>query len=173
MRTASSFGSFPLPPRHSLIAVVLAFLAPDFARADAPAPPPDLADYIRKDDQAFAWKQTGTIDVDGDTVFELDLTSQKWQGITWAHKLQVFVPKGKKFASTMVLWNQGGTPNPASGLLGLQIAQKVGAPVAFLYGIPNQPLFGGKREDALIAETFVKYLETKDPTWPLLFPMVK
>jgi PhoPQ-activated pathogenicity-related protein len=55
----------------------------------------------------------------------------------------------------------------------MAIAEKVGAPVVFVYGIPNQPLFGNKREDALIAETFVRYLATKDGSWPLLFPMVK
>jgi PhoPQ-activated pathogenicity-related protein len=60
----------------------------------------------------------------------------------------------------------------------MEMAKKANAPVAFLYGIPNQPLFGddkkkGLTEDALIAETFVRYLGSKDESWPLLFPMVK
>src|SRR5262249_3606842 len=141
------------------------------ARADGP--PAALTDYVYKEDKSFAWKAVGKTESDAGTVYEIDLTSQTWHEITWTHKLQVFVPRGVKPQPTMVLWNQGGRPSPSSGLLGLGLATKIGAPVAFLYGIPNQPLFGGKSEDALIAETFVRFLETKDPSWPLLFPMVK
>ena len=153
--------------------IALVLLLPLSARAEAPKPPTDLVDYVKKNDDAFAWKQAEKIETETGIVYQLELTSQKWQGFTWTHKVQIFVPKNVKPQATMVLWNQGGTPNVGSGLFGLQLAQKIGAPVAFLFGNPNQPLFDGKKEDALIAETFVRYLETKDSSWPLLFPMVK
>ena len=156
-----------------------------------PKPPTSLSDYVGKKDPAFAWKLKGKTESPAGVVYDLALTSQKWQGLTWEHGLQVYVPAGATPQKTMVLWNQGGTPNEKSGAMGLLIAQTVGAPVAFLYGVPSQPLFlDGKTgeltaaapahdqyrrltEDALIAQTFVKYLETKDESWPLLLPMVK
>jgi PhoPQ-activated pathogenicity-related protein len=50
--------------------------------------------------------------------------------------------------------------------------------VAELRMVPNQPLIfpdgGGPRyEDAIIAYSFNKCLETNDPNWPALFPMAK
>jgi PhoPQ-activated pathogenicity-related protein len=156
-----------------LLPLLLLAATPDEIRAETPAPPPDLVDYVQKVDKSFAWGRNGKTESDAGTVYTLDLVSQTWQDIKWQHKLQVFVPRGVKPQSTFVLWNQGGSPSTASTLLGLELARKIGTPVVFLYGIPNQPLLGGKREDALIAETFVRYLETKDSSWPLLFPMVK
>ncbi len=155
------------------LAALAALPALGYSAPDVPAPPPDLVDYVTKKDDTFSWKLADKRDTDSGTVYEIDLISQTWHEIKWDHKLQVFVPKGAKPQATMVLWNQGGKPNVTSSILGLALAEKIKAPVAFLYGVPKQPLFGGKSEDTLIAETFVKYLDTKDGSWPLLFPMVK
>jgi PhoPQ-activated pathogenicity-related protein len=133
----------------------------------------DVTDYVKKPDAAFAWKLRQKLTPPQGTVYDLELVSQVWQGITWEHSLQVYVPKDVKPNSTMLLWNQGGKPGVGSIAFGLDLAARTKAPVAFLYGIPNQPLLDGKKEDALIAETFVRYLKTKDESWPLLFPMVK
>jgi PhoPQ-activated pathogenicity-related protein len=176
--------------RLALSALLLVFALPAVA---ADKPPTALADYVGKADKSFAWKLKEKTEVNGNIVYLLSLTSQTWHEIEWTHDLQVFVPKGAKPQATMVLWNQGGSASPTSAVLGLAIAEKVGAPVAFLYGVPKQPLYkdaktgkltttppnpkddkqGRLVEDALIAETFLRYLETKDETWPLLFPMVK
>ena len=138
------------------LAALLALPMLASAAPDVPAPPPDLVDYVTKKDDSFSWKLADTKKTDTGTIYEIDLVSQTWHDITWDHKIQVFVPKNAKPQATMVLWNQGGTPNLLSGVLGLSIAERVKAPVAFLYGVPKQPLFGGKKEDTLIAETFVR-----------------
>ncbi len=146
-------------------------------RAADPKPshqiPPALQNYVSRPEPGSRWELREKIVRGQDTIFDLHLVSQDWQGIVWEHQLQVYQPAETKPAATMLLWNQGGRANAGSIALGMELAKKIGTPVAFLYGIPNQPLLGGKKEDTLIAETFVRYLETKDERWPLLFPMVK
>ncbi len=156
--------------RLSLLALVLITLP---AAAQTPAIPPDLVNYVTADDGAFIWKLADTSETPAGTVYTLDLVSQKWQGVVWDHKLQVIVPKGSSPKATMLLWNQGGAPSANSNLMAMEIARRVGSPIAFLFGVPKQPLYEGKKEDALIAETFVRFLDTKDSSWPLLFPMAK
>jgi PhoPQ-activated pathogenicity-related protein len=147
----------------SLCAAALAWAAP--ARAD-------LADYVKKPDDAFSWKLKEKDDVNGNRIYAIDLVAQKWHGIVWDHRLYVYLHRDVKPGKTMVLMDTGGLKN-TSHVVGMELSKQCQAPVAVLYDIPKQPLFGGKTEDALIAETFVRFLETKDDSWPLLFPMVK
>jgi len=131
--------------------------------------------YLLASDASYKWSKQS---VEGNfltgTTHHLKLTSQTWQGHRWDHDLLLFVPPGAKPGKTIVLLNTGGNPSGGNRLLGFTIAARLKAPVAVLFQIPNQPLYN-RTEDALIAETFVRYLEAdgKDISWPLLFPMAK
>jgi PhoPQ-activated pathogenicity-related protein len=145
-----------------------------------PAAPPATAgldDYVRRDDPAFSWAVTGSDRSDAGTVYHVKLTSQVWQGITWTHQLRIHEPTEILYPDATLLFITGGDSEsrykPEDGATGFALARLCGARVAVLPQVPNQPLLGGKKEDTLIAETFVRYLETKDENWPLLFPMVK
>lgn len=133
----------------------------------------DLAKYVQSPDASFSWKTENRVTNETGTVHTLHLVSQKWQNIPWEHTLTIYQAAQVRPQPTMLIWVTGGKPNPGSLLLGLELSRLGQTPVAFLHDIPNQPLLDGKREDALIAETFVRYLQTGDENWPLLFPMVK
>jgi PhoPQ-activated pathogenicity-related protein len=150
------------------LALLVSLLGPAVPAARA-----GLLEYVKKPDASFTWKFKSKTEHPQGLIYDLSLVSQTWQGIAWEHSLQVYLPKNVQPGSTIFLWNQGGKPNVGSMAFGMDLSHRMGIPCAILYGIPNQPLFDGKKEDALIAETFVRYLKTKDESWPLLFPMVK
>ena len=133
----------------------------------------DLFEYVSRAEPDYRWELRGTKTLPQGTIYDLHVVSQVWQGIRWEHQVQVYQPQNVKPLATMLLWNQGGTANDRSISFGMDLAIKTRSPVAFVYGIPNQPLLDGKKEDDLISETFLRYLATKDENWPLLFPMVK
>ncbi len=58
------------------------------------------------------------------------------------------------------------------GLLA-RLAHAAKSPVAVIEQVPFQPLLDGRYEDAIIAETFRRYLTGEGEDWPLLLPMVK
>lgn len=148
--------------------LVCFFLLFSFTTAQA-----GLLEYVQKDDKAFKWEIHKIHTLPAGQVVHFKMTSQVWQKITWKHDLILFVPKGVKNRRTVTVMNVGGRPKMRYYLFGFTASQKMGVPLAVLFQNPNQPLLGGKKEDALIAKTFMNYIKTKDATWPLLFPMVK
>jgi len=135
--------------------------------------PEDLINYVHKPDAAYDWTQRETYRRETATVYDLHLVSQIWQAIRWTHRLQVFLPDHLEFPDTVLLYNTGGAGGELETGIGALLAQATGTICAFLFHVPNQPLFDDLSEDALIAHTLVQYLDTGDVEWPLLFPMAK
>ena len=138
--------------------------------------PSELETFVRKPDPSFAWHEAAKYDERA----ELRLTSQTWQGNVWKHDLVVMnqpdrtvVYNGKSVGTeTVILYITGDRVDRADMPYIKTLAADANMRVAALFDIPNQPIFE-QSEDALIALTFGKYMETGDPSWPLLFPMTK
>ncbi len=134
----------------------------------------DLFQYLAKEDASFKWEKAGQEPLPNDaTMIELKLTSQTWQDIVWEHRLRIIKPKDVKNPTLVSLFITGSGSGRGELVYGSAVAAGIGAPIAILHDIPYQPLFGGLKEDDLIAHTFVKAMETGDEEWPLLFPMTK
>ncbi|MFZ4506270.1 MAG: PhoPQ-activated protein PqaA family protein [Fimbriimonas sp.] len=131
-------------------------------------PTRDFHDYVRRPDASFTFSAGQA----QGTRTDISLTSQTWQGIPWKHTIVVLQPAKLEFKGRAILHITGGEPNAKETAEYQLAANMAGVPIAALYNIPNQPLWG-MNEDDLIAHTFEKYLETGDPSWPLLFPMAK
>lgn len=133
--------------------------------------------FVEREDPAFAWELINEIDTAAAKAFQLELTSQRWNDEPWQHVLMVYEPAEVVHEQQMLLFVTGGVtgrlPGPGDFALGLKLAELCGGRVAVLHQVPNQPLLGGRYEDDLITETWLKYLKDGDADWPLLFPMVK
>lgn len=132
-----------------------------------------VMDYVQAPDPSFRWSVEEVTEQLGIKVAKLDMVSQTWQGIEWDHKLWILMPEDIQNVKVATVVITGGEPDASYVLFGSQLVKEANTVIAVLGGIPKQPLYGGLKEDALIAYTFVKYLETGDATWPLLFPMTK
>lgn len=146
-----------------------------------------LDDYVAAPDANYRYSLADTITGKGYTAYILDMTSQSWRSKTevdrtlWQHWLTIIKPD-KAGGNKALLFINGGSnggsvPGGVDPIL-RRIALMSNTVVADLRMVPNQPLTfpdgGGPRsEDAIIAYTFDKYVNTGDETWPLLLPMVK
>ena len=133
--------------------------------------------YIHNNDQSFRWEVASHSQDDKGISCVMDLVSQTWQGIVWKHKMYIIEPAKLTNPSHCLIYITGGSHTSGVRESDVQMAQLIaglsGMYVAVLWQVPNQPLLGNFDEDGLITETFLKALETKDMSWPLLFPMAK
>ncbi len=151
------------------------------AGAALPIARADLESYVKAPDPSFAWKVESSLDLTGGgSISTVRLTSQTWHGIPWEHWLFVVRPAKLLHPESALLVVSGGSsrkepPRNPPGEVSLlaPVAERTGSIIAVLTQVPNQPLFENLKEDALIAFTFKKFIDTQDDTWPCLLPMTK
>lgn len=166
--------------------LVIACLAAGGRGLAAEATADALAQYVAKADDSFAWRVKGAGTYLTAEYSELILTSQTWRGVTWKHQLYVLKPQSARRDTKHALlliaggnWDDRLERQPTKeGLprempLFVAIAERLKTPVAVLKHVPQQPMFDGRREDAIIALTFAQFIKTGQADWPLLLPMVK
>ena len=161
----------PLPHRAGMGQSVEAAGALDVCPEGAPGTPLDR--YVGASDGAFRWDTAAVHRDEQGTLFDLRVVSQRWRGTDWRHSLLLFVPEAASFPDLALLVLRDGAPGDRDAEALRTASRATGAASAYLYQIPNQPLFGGREEDALLAHTYAEFLRTGDESWPLLFPMVR
>ncbi len=146
-----------------------------------------LDEYVAKPDSTYAWKVIKTVPGEGYTTYIIDLKSQSWRSVpdvdraVWQHWLIVVKPDKVEheigFLSIGGGRNGSPAPDKASDTV-VRMATSTNSVVAELKMVPNEPLvLGGdgkpRSEDDLLAEGWVKFMDTGDPLWIPRLPMVK
>ncbi|MGI6083594.1 MAG: PhoPQ-activated protein PqaA family protein [Limnochordia bacterium] len=157
--------------KHAALILIVGLLLCPSAASGETLP---LDEYVTAPDSVYKWQLLTSLPVpSGGSLHQITFTSQTWKETVWQHRLYLVIPDGEMVGNTALLFITGSGSGTTEVTLMTQLAQMIGAPVAVLFDVPNQPLFGGLKEDALIALTFDKFFETEDPTWPALVPMTK
>ena len=169
--------------KQILIVILIALFCSGAVYAQQAVTPETALDaYVHNDDPTWGWEVRKTYDMDETKAYSLLFISQKWHDILWKHELIIFVPEALKQDGALLFIDGGsltdGIPNFTKGdndlFLSLSaLANRNNALVCILKQVPNQPLYGGLKEDALISYTLNEFKKDKDYSWPLLFPMTK
>lgn len=157
-----------------------------------------LFDYVARPDDSYGFELAETGTTEDCAWLRYNMTSQTWQGILWRHVVWLILPtaglpkqpdNNQSFAVTgdsAILFIGGGAwkdewnarppqnlPAPKELKLLSALANQTASPVVFIEQVPFQPILDGRFEDAIIAETFRRFLMDEGNDWPLLMPMVK
>jgi len=143
--------------------------------------------YVRTPDPAYEYRPLRVLEGEGYRAHVLEMTSQSWRKpeevdrTVWKHWLTVIVPRTVRHRTAM-LYITGGrstTPPPSEADRDLaRLAVTTGSVAVLLQQVPNEPLtFTGegvpRREDALIAYAWDRFLRSGDATWLPRLPMTK
>lgn len=146
-----------------------------------------LHEYVLKPDKHYTWELVDREVIADATIYHLELTSQAWRSKdevsdpVWKHHLEIILPN-KLTGQHALLFIQNNRKSCADPLI--NVAIRTHAMVAKLYTVPNQNIKfvdetdvrykeSGRKEDAIIAYTWKKFLDTNDSEWPLGLPMAK
>ena len=146
-----------------------------------------LDKYVYTPDPNFQYKLVNTVQGKGFTTYILDVTSQQWRTAAevdrplWQHWLVIVKPDQVQGTTGMLFISGGSNGRPApvtADAVFVGLATGTRSIVAELRMVPNQPLTFAddsvsRKEDAIIAYTWDKFMRTGDETWPLRFPMTK
>lgn len=168
----------------------LAACLPLTAAAQYTDPRTALRDYVQAPDPAYSYALVNSVPQGDLTLHLLMMTSQQWRSASeidrplWQHWLVVLVPSQVRSTTGGLIIGAGRNsaqpPNLAATeiAIGAQLARAAGTVVAILGQTPNQPLTPADvgtplTEDALVAYTWRKAMDTGDWSWPAYLPMVK
>lgn len=171
-----------LPPQAAWAEPAMTTAAPTTARQTTA-----LDRYVELPDPEYGWRLVERNEHAAGVELIAELTSQAWRSpdevsqSVWKHAMTIVIPRGADPKTAMLFIsggrNGGELPDGASGHT-RTVALATGSIVVELGMVPNQPLvIGGdgvpRTEDGLLARSWNKYLETKDPTWIAQLPMAK
>lgn len=180
----------------ALISVSVAVLS-GIAVADGPALASDtLKKFVGEKDEHYTFEIKERGKIGNCQYLRLHMVSQRWKDVDWKHAVWIIVPEeiipgsGSQTAaaasdSALLLiaggswpaeWGDKGPdkvkPRGEFQILA-SIASATKSPAVLITQVPFQPMLGDLHEDALIAETFKRYIAGQGSDWPLLLPMVR
>ncbi len=149
-----------------------------------------LKDYVTAEDDNYSYRQNSIIEDEGYTAYVLDMTSQTWHADkvsppVWKHWLTIIVPDNVAQDTAMLAFSEGFStatrPLSEVPIMLLATALSTRSVVAVLEGYPRDPVgihddpnaFDPQDRNRLAVESFSRFLDTGDPTWPIVCPLVK
>jgi PhoPQ-activated pathogenicity-related protein len=146
-----------------------------------------LSKYVFAEDNAYAWELVRETPMDGITMYDIRLTSQRWRNSQevnhplWTHWLTIGVPATLKSQTPIMIIGGGSRrdkPQETPRQEFLLLARSSGTVVCAIDNVPNQPLqFEGdgvdRREDDLLSQSWNLAMRDDDALWIGRFAMVK